>query len=301
MNKCPLVSVIVNCFNGEKYLNSALDSILNQTYNNWELIFWDNQSSDNSAKIFNSYEDKRFKYFYATEHTLLYKARNEAIKKAKGEIIGFLDVDDWWNKDKLEKQIPLFDDSKVGLVYSNLYLFYENSKKKEIYKNKILKRGNITLDLLKDYNIGILTILIRKLAYNSVSGFNNQYEFSGDFDLVIRLSTKWKIDCIQEPLACYRIHNENFTFINNVNNKIEINELEKWISDEKITSDQNLKPHLHYINKRINFLKTMKYINERNLIKSIKNIIFSPMGFSKIKLILYIILPIKIVKKFKRF
>ena len=223
------------------------------------------------------------------------------MRLSKAKYVSFIDSDDGWTNDKLEKQIPLFDDSKVGLVYSNLYLFYENSKKKEIYKNKILKRGNITLDLLKDYNIGILTILIRKLAYNSVSGFNNQYEFSGDFDLVIRLSTKWKIDCIQESLACYRIHNENFTFINNVNNKIEINELEKWISDEKITSDQNLKPHLHYINKRINFLKTMKYNNEKNLIKSIKNIIFSPMGFSKIKLILYIILPIKIVKKFKRF
>ena len=301
MNKTPFVSVIVNCFNGERYLKEALNSILNQTYKDWEVIFWDNQSSDNSAKIFNSYKDKRFKYFYATEHTLLYKARNEAIKKAAGEIIAFLDVDDWWSKDKLEKQIPLFDDSKVGLVYSNLYLFYENNKKKEIYKNKILKKGHITLDLLRDYNIGILTVLIRKVAYNSVSGFNNQYEFSGDFDLIIRLSTKWKIDCRQEPLACYRIHSKNFTFVNNVNNTIEIKELEKWILDEKISSDENLKPHLHYINKRINFLKTMKYINENKLIKAIKNIIFLPMGFSKIKLILYIIMPKKIVKKFKRF
>ena len=179
----------------------------------------------------------------------------EAIKKAAGEIIAFLDVDDWWNKDKLEKQIPLFDDSKVGLVYSNLYLFYENNKKKEIYKNKILKKGHITLDLLRDYNIGILTVLIRKVAYNSVSGFNNQYEFSGDFDLIIRLSTKWKIDCRQEPLACYRIHSKNFTFVNNVNNTIEIKELEKWILDEKISSDENLKPHLHYINKRINLFE----------------------------------------------
>ena len=73
------------------------------------------------------------------------------------------------------------------------------------------------------------------------------------------------------------------------------------VLDEKISSDENLKPHLHYINKRINFLKTMKYINENKLIKAIKNIIFSSMGFSKIKLILYIIMPNKIVKKFKRF
>ena len=300
MNKTPFVSVIVNCFNGERYLKEALNSILNQTYKDWEVIFWDNQSSDNSAKIFNSYKDKRFKYFYAPIHTLLYKARNEAIKKATGEIIAFLDVDDWWSEDKLEKQIPLFDDSKIGLVYSNLYLFYENTKKKEIYKNKILKKGYITLELLKDYNIGILSVLIRKTAYNSVVGFNNQYEFSGDFDFIIRLSVKWRIDCIQEPLAYYRIHSNNFTFINNVNNAIEIKELEKWILDEKIVSDRNLKPHLHNISKRNNFLKTMKHINEGKLTKAIKNIIFSPMEFSKIKLVLYIILPNIIVKKFKR-
>ena len=101
----PLVSIIVNCFNGEKYLKESLDSILNQTYKNWEIIFWDNRSTDQSSKIFKSYKDQRFKYFYAFEHTLLYKARNEAIKKADGELLAFLDVDDWWEKDKAHEKI----------------------------------------------------------------------------------------------------------------------------------------------------------------------------------------------------
>ena len=63
-NKKPLVSIIMNCFNGETYLNESIKSVLSQTYENWELIFWDNQSIDSSAKIFKSYEDKRFEYFY---------------------------------------------------------------------------------------------------------------------------------------------------------------------------------------------------------------------------------------------
>jgi len=301
MKKRPLVSIIINCFNGEKYLKDCLTSVLNQSYSNWEVIFWDNQSSDDSKKIFYEFKDKRFKYYISSRHTPLYEARNDAIKKSKGEIIAFLDTDDWWEKNKLEKQMPLFENKKIGMVYSNCYLFFEKKNKKKIYVKNFLKSGNITEHLFKNYEVGIVTVLLKRQAYDSVFGFNNKYNIIGDFDLIMRLSTKCEFDCIQEPLACYRIHNENFTFINNVNNKIEINELEKWISDEKITSDKNLKPHLHYINKRINFLKTMKYINERNLIKSIKNIIFSPMGFSKIKLILYIILPIKIVKKFKRF
>ena len=294
------ISIIVNCFNGEKYLKVTLDSILNQTYKNWEVIFWDNQSNDDSAKIFKNYNDERFKYFYAPQHTTLYRARNEAVKKASGEIIAFLDTDDWWNKDKLEKQLLLFKDDKVGLVYSNFYLFYENSKKEIIFCNKKLKSGNITLDLLKNYNVGLLTILIRKTAYNSVLGFGNQYQFCGDFDLTIRVSLKWKIDCIQEPLAYNRRHSSNFTYVNNINHAIEINELERWVSDEKISKDKNLKPHLHYINRRITFLKTIKYINEKRIIKAIKNIIFFPIGFKKIQLFFELILPRSLLKKIKR-
>ena len=73
----PLVSIIMNCFNGEKYLKNAIDSVILQTYKNWELIFWDNRSVDKSAEIFKSYKDKRFKYYYASQHTPLYDARNK--------------------------------------------------------------------------------------------------------------------------------------------------------------------------------------------------------------------------------
>ena len=109
LNK-PLVSVIVNCFNGEKYLKEALASVLNQSYENWEIIFWDNQSNDKSSIIFKSYKDKRFKYYYASQHTLLYDARNQAIEKSSGDFIAFLDTDDFWEKNKLELQMPFFED-----------------------------------------------------------------------------------------------------------------------------------------------------------------------------------------------
>ena len=65
MSKSPLVSVIMNCYNGEKYLTDSLNSLLSQNYRNWELIFWDNISTDNSKKIFEGYNDKRFKYYSA--------------------------------------------------------------------------------------------------------------------------------------------------------------------------------------------------------------------------------------------
>ena len=69
MPEQPLVSILMNCFNGDTYLAESLDSVLSQTYQNWELIFWDNQSKDQSAEIFKSYDDPRLKYFLASEHT----------------------------------------------------------------------------------------------------------------------------------------------------------------------------------------------------------------------------------------
>ena len=128
MKKQPLVSIIMNCLNGEKYLSNAIDSVIKQTYKNWELIFWDNQSTDNSASILKRYKDKRIKYFYSKKKTVLYKARNEAIKKSKGEFLAFLDVDDIWTRNKLSLQIPKFENKKIGLVYSNFYK-YKNFKK----------------------------------------------------------------------------------------------------------------------------------------------------------------------------
>ena len=71
----------MNCYNGERYLRESLSSVLNQTYKNWELIFWDNKSQDESVKIFKAYDEKRFKLFHASKHTILYEARNLAIQK----------------------------------------------------------------------------------------------------------------------------------------------------------------------------------------------------------------------------
>ena len=105
MDLKPLVSVIINCFNGEKYLKESISSVLNQTYKNWEIIFWDNQSKDDSSKILKSFNDNRLKYYYAPQHTSLYKARNLAIARCNGEFISFIDSDDWWDPEKLEKEV----------------------------------------------------------------------------------------------------------------------------------------------------------------------------------------------------
>lgn len=126
----PLVSVIMNCLNGEKYLREALDSVLNQSYQNFEIIFWDNLSTDSSKKIFHEYKDKRFKYFLGEKYSKLYEARNYAISKSSGEYIAFLDVDDLWGVDKLKRQIEGFKNPKVGIVCSNYWVIQDHKEKK---------------------------------------------------------------------------------------------------------------------------------------------------------------------------
>ena len=148
--KKKLVSIIVNCYNGEKYILQTLKSILSQEYEKFEVIFIDNCSTDLSAKIYKSVKDKRFRYFKTRKNINLYKARNLALKKCKGEFVAFLDADDWWDKNFLSSRQKFFNSSKeYGFSYSNCYHYYEKNKKYKIFfKNKI-PSGFILNKLLK--------------------------------------------------------------------------------------------------------------------------------------------------------
>ena len=294
----PLVSIIMNCYNGEKYLRESLNSVLKQTYKNWEIIFWDNQSNDKSAKIFKDYKDDRFKYYCADSHIeILYKAKNYALKKANGEFIAFLDVDDWWLPEKLEKQIPLFDDPDVGMVYGNVWLFFEKKNKKKLYKKGILPAGKILNELLNDYVIGSPTYVIRKKSLESLDYcFNDDFHIIGDFDINIRLSAKWKIDCTQSPIAFARRHDKNVSILNK---EKEIYELKAWfkqMKDNKLISSQSNFKKVELI---ASYLETMQSILENGFTKSFLMVTKYPFCFSKIKLILALFLPNLLLRKIK--
>jgi len=130
------VSIIMNCHNGEKYLEKSLRSVLNQSYKNWELIFFDNASTDKSKDIFNEFKDSRFKYFFSKKKNNLYKARNLAISKTKGELIAFIDVDDWWEKNNLARRKLFFLNKDYAFSYSNCFYFFQKKKKKNYLLNK---------------------------------------------------------------------------------------------------------------------------------------------------------------------
>ncbi|MDB9752281.1 glycosyltransferase [Pelagibacteraceae bacterium] len=225
-NNFPLISVIMNCYNGEKYLKKSIKSVLNQSYKKWELIFWDNKSKDNSQKIILNYKDKRIKYFKAKKFSTLYSARNLAIKKAKGQFISFLDTDDWWSKNKIFKQVQLIRKNKnVKFIFTNMYLYNEKTKSKKLWSKTKLPFGKITQNLLNDYKVGIITVMLRKNLFKKKK-FNSKYNIIGDFDYFLKLSINEYFFCIQQPLAYYRIHADNYSKKYGIHSK----ELSTWIN-----------------------------------------------------------------------
>ena len=291
----PLVSVIMNCYNGETYLRESIDSVLTQTYENWELIFWDNRSDDQSAEIFKSYKDQRLRYYYAPKHTPLYPARNEAIKNASGEFIAFLDTDDFWEKDKLELQVPLFDDPEVGVVYGNHFVLNQKLNTKKIFLKKKPK-GFILDDLLKNYCTSLVTLVVRKTFLDNYKPpFDNSFHVMGDFDLMIRMSVKYKFDCVNKPIAFARIHEKNQSLLQKSR---QVSELKFWY--KKMGRYPNIFNNKNFsnINNIINNLEIVNLLIKNDFKKARLQIQKMPYSLKKLKYMAALLLPNNLVKKF---
>ena len=233
----------MNCHNGEKYLEQSIESVLNQTYRNWELIFWDNVSEDNSKKIIEKFDDNRIKYYKSKNFNKLYESRNLAIQKASGKFITFLDTDDMWEKNKIEKQTDFFlknEDFKI--VYSNYYILNEKKNIKSIKFKDKLQSGMIFENLLKNYTIGIGTVCLERDLFKDHS-FNNNFDIIGDFDFFLRLSEKFKIGYMHDTLFIYRLHESN---LSKKKLSLHANEMQNWIDSNK---------DIPKFKKKLNFLK----------------------------------------------
>jgi glycosyltransferase involved in cell wall biosynthesis len=214
MNYQPLVSIVMNCYNGEKYLREAIESVYAQTYDNWEIIFWDNFSTDRSAEIAKSY-DKRLKYYCGVDNVPLGAARNKALEKSNGEYISFLDVDDLWLSEKLELQVQkMKDEPKAVVCYSDGYDMYEGKKSKKKFsshKNIKFHKGYIFDKLILSNFINWQTVLINKILSGDNLYFNEELTYSEDHEILLRLSLCGEIIFLKDPIVYYRLHENNMS------------------------------------------------------------------------------------------
>lgn len=145
MERCPLVSVIMPSYNTERFIAKSIDSVLNQTYANWELIISDGPSNDNTAAIVNNYceQDQRIRLITPTKHINIAEARFTSIQNSKGRYLAFLDSDDIWVNDKLEKQVKFMQDHHYAFTYGDYEIIDSNGQR----TGKTIRNGGVV-----DYN-----------------------------------------------------------------------------------------------------------------------------------------------------
>ena len=153
-----LVSIITPSFNSSRFIQDCIDSVLSQTYNNWELLIVDDFSSDNSSELVKRYNDDRILLIELKKNVGASEARNIAIRKAKGKYIAFLDADDIWAPQKLEDQIYFMKKKDIAFSFSSYQTVSEDGKK----LLSVIKAPNIMTysSYLKNTIIGCLTVII---------------------------------------------------------------------------------------------------------------------------------------------
>ena len=208
------VSVLMNCYNGEQYLNEAIDSVLNQTHKNLELVFWDNQSSDRSATIVQSYQDDRVRYFRSKQHTDLSQARQLAYEYLRGDWVAILDVDDAWEPCKLEKQLQRVKlNHDVGFIYCRTLAVDENGEAllDHLFTKhpSKLPKGDIYQLLVQGNYICVASLLINKSKLDALGGFSGKYPIMEDYFVSLNLAKNYPVEAVDELLCRYRIHGQN--------------------------------------------------------------------------------------------
>jgi glycosyltransferase involved in cell wall biosynthesis len=213
-SKVPLVSIIMNCYNSDRFLKEAIDSIYAQTFSDWEIVFWDNASTDSSGEIARSYDDK-LKYYRTENTTPLGEARNLAIEKAVGKYLAFLDCDDLWLEDKLQVQMEIFvsEDEDLGFVYGRSEKFYSNGiRKNQIFrKGASLPEGRIFNELIKENFVPFLSGVIDKEKFIACGGFPKHFKNSTDYFIFLKLAQRYRVRAVQDVCCMYRIHENNLS------------------------------------------------------------------------------------------
>jgi len=220
-----MVSIITPAYNSEQFISQTIESVLCQTYTNWEMIIVDDGSTDNSVQIVEKYiqKDSRIKLIKLEKNSGPAIARNKAISEAKGRYIAFLDADDLWLAEKLNKQILFMDNNNLSFTYSSYHLIDENNHMFGTFKT----RGYISYkSMLKTCSVGCLTAIYdtQVLGKQYMPNIAKRQDYGLWLQILKDInSTKGII----EPLATYRI----------VSNSVSSNKLTAALYQWKIYRD----------------------------------------------------------------
>lgn len=237
----PKVSIILTTFNGSSrgYLEAAIESVINQSFKDYELLLVDDGSTDNTKELCQHYQHHSNVYYYYQENGGLSSARNKGLSFAQGEYILFLDDDDLYEPhlvDEMYRKIYSSDDPKIGMVYCAYHFIDENNK--SFGKWYIPAEGYIYERLFYDNYAGSPSgTMIRKSVFNDVGIFREELKSCEDYDMWIRIAKKYHVHSIDAPLLRYRIHGENMSS--------SLEKIEYW--QKKVLNDalEDSPSHIH--------------------------------------------------------
>lgn len=209
----PLVSVIITTFNRSELVKKAIDSVLNQTYMNFELIVVDDCSTDHTKEAVNSFSDDRITYI---QHAMNKGegSRNSGLECVRGDYVAFLDDDDEWFKDKLELQVDLLSakPANIGVVHTGRVLYYTSTEEEVVdVKHRLDFCDNALEDLAIDNGICTSTVMVRRQCLDQVGYFDETFPYCQDYDMWIRLAEGYQFTYIHKPLIRYRYHQTNLS------------------------------------------------------------------------------------------
>lgn len=220
-----LVSIIINCYNGALFVRQAVESVLSQTYSKWEVVFWDNQSTDDSASIVKSYKDTRIRYILAPQHTKLGEARYLAVNQCQGEYISFLDTDDVYYPDNLERKIEFIERETADVVYGGVV--YISKSGEEIGRRlPRYKSGMLFESFLYQFDVEVASMMVRRSALIEKNlNFDPRIYGSEEYDLILHLSVQHRFAVINQPISKVRLHSASLT----------TGVIDKWALDRRLT------------------------------------------------------------------
>jgi len=256
----PLISVIIPTRNRAELLERAIKSVLNQTHRNLELLIIDDASVDNTRTIIEKYSDQKIKYYRLEERKGGAVARNKGIMNSTGTYIAFLDDDDEWMPEKLEKQICLLEKhAEAALCYTGRKIVREGgwltgfSKK---YSFSLPATDDQFKEIMSDNFIGVTSsVLVKREVLTELNGFDENLPAYQDYDLFIRILKKCKSCGIDEPLVIYHLEKINRVSLT----RESIIEAEKLLEEKY--KDEPYLPLLKRAFKRINRKKMLKSFN----------------------------------------
>ena len=248
------ISVIIPVFNGEKTIQETIDSILNQTFQNIELIIINDGSTDSTVQIINNISDSRIKLFsYANGG--LSTSRNRGISLAQGEYISFIDADDLWTPDKLESQWQaLQENPQADVAYS--WTDYIDESSNFLKSGRRIKANDDAFSKLLLFNFldNGSNPLIRQKALEKVGDFDRSICTAGDKDMWLRLAANYNFVCVEKPQILYRISTNSMSTNLKRQEAASLKVLERAFSNPKAEKLQHLKKQsLSYLYQYLTF------------------------------------------------